>query len=43
MSDLSGKPDFRGDATLTFATPPARFDVEVDLRGHSQPIDGRYR
>ncbi len=43
MSDLSGKPDFRGDARLTFATPPARFDVEVDLRGHSQPIDGRYR
>lgn len=43
MSDLSGKPDFRGDATLTFGKPEAQFEVEIELRGHSQPIDGRYR
>lgn len=43
MSDLSGKPDFRGPATLTFEAPPAEFEVQVDLRGHSQPIDGIFR
>lgn len=43
MSDLSGKPDFRGAATLTFGKPVAAFSVDIDLRGHSQPIDGRYR
>ncbi|MGA9871981.1 MAG: DUF4873 domain-containing protein [Rhodococcus sp. (in: high G+C Gram-positive bacteria)] len=43
MSDLSGKPDFRGAATLTFDKPVAAFSVDIDLRGHSQPIDGRYR
>ncbi len=43
MSDLSGKPDYRGPATLAFEAPPAEFDVEIDLRGHSQPIDGIFR
>lgn len=43
MSDLSGKPDYRGPATLTFAAPPTEFDVQIDLRGHSQPIDGIFR
>ena len=42
MSDLAGKPDFHGTATLAF-DEPVEFDVRVDLRGHSQPIDGRYR
>ena len=42
MSDLAGKPDFQGTATLAF-DEPVEFDVRVDLRGHSQPIDGRYR
>ncbi|WP_156520589.1 DUF4873 domain-containing protein, partial [Rhodococcus sp. EPR-157] len=42
MSDLAGKPDFHGAATLAF-DEPVEFDVRVDLRGHSQPIDGRYR
>jgi ubiquinone/menaquinone biosynthesis C-methylase UbiE len=43
VSDLSGKPDFRGPATLTFESPPAEFEVQIDLRGHSQPIDGIFR
>ncbi|WP_170945904.1 MULTISPECIES: DUF4873 domain-containing protein [unclassified Rhodococcus (in: high G+C Gram-positive bacteria)] len=43
MSDLSGKPDYRGPATLTFDNPAAEFDVQIDLRGHSQPIDGIFR
>ncbi|MGF0314086.1 DUF4873 domain-containing protein [Rhodococcus sp. IEGM1428] len=43
MSDLSGKPDYRGPATLTFESPPAEFEVQIDLRGHSQPIDGVFR
>ncbi|WP_080737137.1 DUF4873 domain-containing protein [Rhodococcoides fascians] len=43
MSDLSGKPDYRGPAMLTFDNPAAEFDVQIDLRGHSQPIDGVFR
>ncbi|OZC90753.1 hypothetical protein CH254_07525 [Rhodococcus sp. 06-412-2C] len=43
MSDLSGKPDYRGPAMLTFDNPAAEFDVQIDLRGHSQPIDGIFR
>ncbi|MDV8076558.1 DUF4873 domain-containing protein [Rhodococcus sp. IEGM 1370] len=43
MSDLSGKPDYRGPAVLAFDTPAAEFEVQIDLRGHSQPIDGIFR
>lgn len=46
MSDLSGGPDFQGPATLLFddaALGEPQFDVEVELRGHSQPIDGLFR
>ncbi len=43
MSDLSGKPDYRGPAQLIFDAHGAEFDVQIDLRGHSQPIDGIFR
>jgi hypothetical protein len=41
--DDPGMPDegYRGPATLV--VEGAEFAVRVDLRGHFQPIDGRYR
>ncbi|CCQ15049.1 Methyltransferase [Rhodococcus sp. AW25M09] len=40
-TELAGEPDFRGPATLEVAG--RAFEVDVDLRGRSQPIDGIFR
>ena len=41
MSEMRAADDgYSGPATLTIGD--ARFDVRVELRGHFEPIDGRY-
>lgn len=42
MSGEVGAPDDGYSGLATLAIGDARFDVDVELRGHFEPIDGRY-